>query len=108
MIPAPIPVPKFCTSPLSHTAMSTSTIRIAVVGTGLIGKRHILHIVSEPLTTLVAIIEPHPSGKELAAEHGIPCYDSVAALIAARDADTVLVDAAIVGTPTHTSVFLTT
>lgn len=77
---------------------------IAVIGAGLIGKRHIDHIVSEPLTHLAAIVEPTPAGKELAAKHGVPCYASVTELIAARDANEVQVDAAIVGTPTHTCV----
>ncbi|KAF9463756.1 hypothetical protein BDZ94DRAFT_1235851 [Collybia nuda] len=75
---------------------------IAIIGTGLIGKRHLNHVISEPLTRLAAIVEPLPAGKELAAEHGVPCYASVAELIAARDANEVYVDAAIVGTPTHT------
>jgi hypothetical protein len=79
---------------------------IAVIGAGLIGKRHIDHVVSEPLTRLAAIVEPTPAGKELAVKHGVPCYSSVTELIAARDASEVQVDAAIVGTPTHTCVII--
>jgi predicted dehydrogenase len=89
-----------------HTTMS-STCHIAVLGAGLIGRRHIQHIIDEPLTTLCAIVEPTPSGTALASKLGIPCFTSVDDLLAARESGEIHLDGAIVGTPTHTHVPLT-
>jgi predicted dehydrogenase len=83
---------------------SSQTVNIAVVGAGLIGRRHIQHVREEPLTTLAAVVEPSPAGKELAASIGVPCYASVDDLLSSRQRGEIAVDGAIVGTPTHTHV----
>jgi predicted dehydrogenase len=85
---------------------SFKSANIAIVGAGVIGRRHIQHVREEPQANLVAIVEPTLAGKELASSVGVLCYASVDDLLAARQRNEVEVDAAIVGTPTHTHVQL--
>jgi len=49
-------------------------VKIAVMGAGLIGKRHAEHVLAEPTTTLSAVIDPAPFAKDLAAGFGVPWY----------------------------------
>ena len=46
-------------------------VKIAVMGAGLIGKRHAAHVIAEPGAVLSAIIDPAPTGKAFAEEIGI-------------------------------------
>ena len=80
--------------------------RIAVVGAGLIGRRHISHVVSEPETTLVAIVECHPNGAAVAKSNNVPIFESFSDLVGARKAGQIVLDAVIICTPTHTHVQL--
>jgi predicted dehydrogenase len=80
--------------------------RIAVIGAGLIGRRHISHVVSEPETTLVAIVDCHPRGAALAESNGVPIFASLTDLVDARNAGQIRLDAVIICTPTHTHVRL--
>ncbi len=77
--------------------MTATPPRIAVIGAGLIGRRHIACVADEPGAALAGVVEPDAAaGAEaasLAAGAGI--YPSVEALAAAEP-----VDAAIVATPT--------
>jgi predicted dehydrogenase len=76
-------------------------LRIAVIGgSGLIGKRHCQHVSSNPSTILVAIVDPSPSALETANFHSTVLYPSIAALLVSPDRP----DAAIVCTPNHTHV----
>ncbi|KAI5803689.1 hypothetical protein EDC01DRAFT_762596 [Geopyxis carbonaria] len=80
--------------------MTQPPVDIAVIGAaGLIGRRHVAHVLSEPAAALACIVDPTPAGAALAAEHSVPHYPSVAALLAARDAGSITVSAAIVATP---------
>lgn len=81
-------------------------VSIAVVGSGLIGKRHIQHVTDEPESHLVAIIEPLDSGVAVAKKYGVPHFRSVDDLIAKRDAGEITVDGVIIGTPTQSHVQL--
>ena len=45
-------------------------VRLAVLGAGLIGKRHIEHVAAEPTAELAAVVDPSPSAKDLAGKHG--------------------------------------
>jgi predicted dehydrogenase len=38
-------------------------VQLAVLGAGLIGKRHIEHIIAEPEAGLYAIVDPSPAGQ---------------------------------------------
>src|ERR1700722_9731289 len=76
-------------------------LRIAVIGgSGLIGKRHCQHVSSNASTILVAIVDPSPSALETANFHSTVLYPSTAALLVSPDRP----DAAIVCTPNHTHV----
>ncbi|BFZ64037.1 hypothetical protein YB2330_005175 [Saitoella coloradoensis] len=80
-------------------------VHIAVIGAaGLIGLRHVSHILSEPSTRLTAILDPTPAGQTLASTHSIPNFPTLNALLDAKKTGEVRVDAAIVATPNHTHV----
>jgi len=86
--------------------MTSEQVPIVVIGTGLIGKRHIQHILSEPRTRLSAIVEPGPNGPAAAQELGVPHFGSIEDLIAAHASGAIQVAGAIVGTPNATHVQL--
>lgn len=71
-------------------------IRIAVVGAGLIGRRHIELALASPACRLAAIVDPAPEGRALASGARIPWHDSVGDLLA-HD----LPDGIIVATPSR-------
>ena len=55
-------------------------VRLAVLGAGLIGKRHIQHIRAEPKAELLAIVDPAPEAKSMALEMNVRWFPSFAAL----------------------------
>lgn len=72
-------------------------VRIAVIGFGgLIGRRHTVHVLSNPSATLVAVVDSAPGTSELAAQlaPGVPYYESVSEMLSA-----LTLHAAIVCTP---------
>jgi predicted dehydrogenase len=71
-----------------------NAVRLAVLGAGLIGKRHIEHIIAEPQAELYAVVDPSPAGQEVASAKGVRWYPNFAALIA-----TGRPDGAIIATP---------
>ena len=71
-------------------------VAMAVVGAGLIGRRHIEHITAEPEAALAAIVDPAPEAKALAAKLNVPWFPDFASLIAKSKPDGV-----IVATPTQ-------
>jgi len=83
---------------------SPSPVLIAVVGSGLIGLRHIDHCLSEPAARLACIVEPGPAGAPLAAQHGVPHFASVRDMLAARSRGELEVSGAIVAAPNDTHV----
>ncbi|MBR0898849.1 Gfo/Idh/MocA family oxidoreductase [Bradyrhizobium tropiciagri] len=66
-------------------------VNLAVLGAGLIGKRHIEHIISEPEAELYAIVDPSPDSKELAAVKRVKWYPNFAAMIAEGKPDGIIV-----------------
>ncbi|MCU0818850.1 MAG: Gfo/Idh/MocA family oxidoreductase [Beijerinckiaceae bacterium] len=50
--------------------MSANPVRLAVMGAGLIGRRHIEHILAEPMAALQSVIDPSAEAQALAAERG--------------------------------------
>lgn len=71
-----------------------STLRIAVAGAGLIGRRHIELIHDSEACVLSAIVDPAPAARELAQGCGVPLHASLAALFSRE-----LPDGVIVATP---------
>jgi predicted dehydrogenase len=55
-------------------------VRLAVLGAGLIGKRHIQHIKAEPEAELLAIVDPAPEVKAMAMEMNVEWSPSFATL----------------------------
>jgi predicted dehydrogenase len=65
--------------------------RLAVLGAGLIGKRHVQHVLAEKQATLGAIVDPSPIGKQLAAESGVNWFPSLQEMIASDRPDGVII-----------------
>lgn len=66
-------------------------VKIAVMGAGLIGKRHAAHVRAEPGCVLSAIIDPALAGKAFAEEIGVDWYPAFDALPAGQRPDGVIV-----------------
>ena len=76
--------------------MSSDPLRIAVIGAGLIGRRHIGYVLDEPGAVLAGVVEPHADAATDPARIacGAPVHPTIEALAAAEQ-----VDAAIIATP---------
>lgn len=72
------------------------TVRIALVGAGLIGRRHAEAIAAVPGIALSAVADPSVAGREVAAAQGARHFDSLGDLLAADRPDGV-----ILATPNH-------
>ncbi len=66
-------------------------IRIAVVGAGLIGRRHAAHVQACPEAKLHAIVDPTDAAREVAAAAGVPWFAEIGAMLAAGKPDAVIV-----------------
>ena len=69
--------------------------RMAVVGYGLVGRRHVDVIIRSPKAELAAIVDTSPSNKAAAMDHGVPVYADLVEMINAESPDGV-----ILATPT--------
>jgi predicted dehydrogenase len=69
----------------------TDPVKLAVLGAGLIGKRHIEHVSAEPMAKLTAVVDPSPVGRALADEHSTAWFASFADLLAAQRPDGVVI-----------------
>src|SRR5215470_17577880 len=49
-------------------------IRLSVMGAGLIGRRHIEHVLARPEASLASIIDPMPAARALAQSLGVAWY----------------------------------
>ncbi len=63
--------------------------RIAVMGAGLIGIRHVQHVRHE--ARLAAVIDPWDGARKIAADNGVPYYKSLADMLATDRPDGVIV-----------------
>ncbi len=73
--------------------------RIAVLGTGRIGRMHAENIAAHPRASLAGVYDIHaPAAQEVAAKLGVPQFDSVEAVLASTNVDAVLI---ATSTPTH-------
>jgi len=66
-------------------------VKLAVLGAGLIGKRHAEHIATEAQATLSAIVDPSPVGQRIAETLGTQWFVSFADLLAADRPDGVII-----------------
>ncbi len=69
-------------------------VRLAVLGAGLIGRRHVEHILAQDCASLAAIVDPGDAARAMAAELGVPWYSTFADIPAAARPE-----GAIVATP---------
>jgi len=73
---------------------TSSLLRIAVAGAGLIGREHIRVIINNADCCLSAIVDPSAAAETLAADYQIPHYPNLAALLSKQK-----VDAVVLATP---------
>lgn len=72
----------------------SDTVRIALVGAGLIGKRHAAAILGEPCARLAAIVDPSEEGRAFARSLDVPVFESLVEML-----EVVQPDGAILATP---------
>jgi predicted dehydrogenase len=66
------------------------TVRIAVAGAGLIGRRHIEEVDASRPAELASIVDPGPAGPELASKYDVALYGSLTEMFAADRPDGVI------------------
>ena len=66
-------------------------VKIAVIGAGLIGQRHIQHVLDEPRCLLTGVVEPNPQAKALAESAGATYYSDIAPFLKKGDAEGVII-----------------
>ncbi len=66
-------------------------VKLAVMGAGLIGKRHAMHVGASPEAELAGVIDPTPIGEAVAREYGVPWHKSLAEMIAADRPEGVII-----------------
>ena len=71
-------------------------VRLAVIGAGVIGKKHLSTIAASPGAEIAAIADPVAGAQATAAEYGVPFFQDNAAML-----DQVRPDGAVVATPTE-------
>jgi predicted dehydrogenase len=70
--------------------MAPEQVRIAVVGAGLVGRRHADAIRAARMASLAALVDPREDTGALALEHGVPWFRDLAGLLAADLAEGVI------------------
>lgn len=76
------------------------SLRVIIVGAGLIGPRHAQSVLSNPSTSLVALIDPADSASLIASQLQTNHFPSITSMLASIPKP----DAAIICTPNHTHV----
>lgn len=76
------------------------SLKIAIIGAGLIGPRHAQSVISNPSTELAGLVDPAPSGATAASQLQTAYFPSIKAMLETIPKP----DAAIVCTPNHTHV----
>lgn len=69
-------------------------VRIAVIGAGAFGQRHLSYLQREPLCEVVAIADPMPAAKDFATAHGYRYFSDYRAML-----DAVKPEGAIIASP---------
>lgn len=73
----------------------TQSVRLALLGLGLVGLRHANAIIAHPGVELVGAVEPGKRGRQEAAALGVKCFDTLADLVKEAAPDGI-----IIATPT--------
>jgi predicted dehydrogenase len=73
------------------TTAQTKPVRIAVIGAGLIGRRHAELVASCPTADLCAIVDPGAAGREVATALSAPWLPSLEALLEADRPDGLII-----------------
>ncbi|KAK7192815.1 hypothetical protein DPSP01_011236 [Paraphaeosphaeria sporulosa] len=76
-------------------------VKLAIVGTGLIGPRHAEAVLRDANAELLCIVDPNPAAKAIAGKFGCAYYASIQGMLASTQPD-----GAIVCTPNNTHVAL--
>lgn len=66
-------------------------VKIAVIGAGLIGHRHVQYILEEPRCQLAGVIDPNLQVKKLAENAGTTYYSDIALFLVETDAEAVII-----------------
>lgn len=66
-------------------------VKLAVIGAGLIGRRHAEHAAAEPRAILSAVVDPTAAGRTVAAALGAPWFASFTEMLAADRPDGVII-----------------
>ncbi|WID95020.1 Gfo/Idh/MocA family oxidoreductase [Bosea vestrisii] len=66
-------------------------VKLAVIGAGLIGRRHAEHVAAESRAVLSAVVDPTTAGRAVAAALGAPWFPSFAEMLAADQPDGVII-----------------
>jgi predicted dehydrogenase len=66
-------------------------VKLAVLGAGLIGKRHIEHVLNEDCAALMAIVDPSPEARGLAEQKGTGWYPNFATMVQDKKPEGVII-----------------
>lgn len=69
----------------------SAPVRLAVLGAGLIGRRHIEHVGAEAMADLAAVVDPTPAGEAVARKHGTRWFASLGEMLAVDKPDGVII-----------------
>jgi predicted dehydrogenase len=69
----------------------TRPVGLAILGAGLIGKRHIEHVMAEPEAELSAIVDPSHAAREMAEQRKVLWFPSFAAMMGVEKPDGIIV-----------------
>jgi predicted dehydrogenase len=66
-------------------------VKLAVLGAGLIGRRHVEHVLAEPDSELIAIVDPAPAAQALAEEKRMAWFPDFATMIRSAKPEGVII-----------------
>jgi predicted dehydrogenase len=75
-------------------AQKRTQVKLAVLGAGAIGRRHVEHVIARPEAELLAVIDPAPIGRDLAERHGVKWFPSLGSMV-----ETARPEGVIIATP---------
>lgn len=73
------------------SSMPDTPVKLALIGAGVIGRRHAEHIAAEPAAAFHAVVDPSPGARDVAAQYGVPYFETIAAMLAAGRPDGMVV-----------------